>query len=300
MTTRFRMVVTGATGQVARSLVEVGPGLGVEVAALGRPAIDLARPDTLAAAIGGARPDILVNAAARSDPERCEFEPEVADAVNAQGAGAFAACAAQLGIPIIQLSTSYVFDGAQSSPYRESDAPCPIGAYGRSKLTGEQAVIAANPRHAILRMSWIFSAFGRNLVTAILKQGDHNDEVRVVADQTGNPTAAADAAAGVIAVARNLLQDSAGPDKYGLFHMASAEIVTPADFAAAIFAASACCGGPSARVAAIPGSAYSSRVRRPPNVALDCSKIAAVHGLTLPSWRPALRTCIARILEARP
>jgi len=299
MSAAFRMVVTGATGQVARSLVEIGPSLGVDIIAVGRPTIDLARPDTLITAIGRAQPDILVNAAARSDPDRSEHEPEIADAVNARGAGAFAACAQQLGIPIIQLSTSYVFDGAQSVPYRETDPPAPSGAYGRSKLAGEQAVIAANPRHVILRMSWIFSAFGRNLLTALLDQGSRHDEVRVVADQAGNPSAATDVAAGVIAVARNLLQNKAELDGYGLFHMASPELVTPAQFATAIFEVSAACGGPAPGVVPIPSSAYSSRVRRPPNVSLDCAKIAAVHGVKLPSWRPALRPCIERILERR-
>jgi dTDP-4-dehydrorhamnose reductase len=299
MTADFRMVVTGATGQVARSLAEIGPACGVDVTAIGRPTIDLARPDSLSAAIGAARPDILVNAAARSDPDRSEQEPDVASAVNAIGAGAFAACTRQLDIPIIQLSTSYVFDGAQSAPYRETDPPAPTGAYGRSKLAGERAVIAANPRHVILRMSWVFSAFGRNLLTALLDQGRRHDEVRVVADQTGNPSAATDVAAGVIAVARNLLQNTTGSEGYGLFHMASPELVTPAEFATAIFAVSTTGGGPSARVVPIPSSAYSSRVRRPPNVALDCAKIAAVHGVTLPPWRSALRTCIERILEQR-
>jgi dTDP-4-dehydrorhamnose reductase len=146
-------------------------------------------------------------------------------------------------------------------------------------------------------MSWIFSPFGRNMVTAILEQGRRNEEVRVVADQTGNPTAADDVAAGVIAVARNLLRDKTGSNGYGLFHMTSPGLETPAQIATAIFAASASLGGPAARVVPIPSSAYSSQVRRPPNVALDCTRIAAVHGVMLPPWRPALRTCVERILE---
>ncbi len=300
MSADFRMVVTGATGQVARSLKEIAPSHNVDVVTLGRPAIDLAKADNLDAAVAALRPDILVNAAARTDPERAELEPDVATAVNAAGAGALAASTRKLGIPIIQLSTSYVFDGTQAAPYRETDAPGPIGAYGRSKFAGEQAVAAANPRHAILRMSWIFSPFGRNLVTAILDQGRRSEEVRVVADQSGSPTAAVDVAAGVIAVARNLLQEKAGANGYGLFHMASPPPVTPADFASAIFAAWAACGGPPVRVIPIPSSAYSSRVRRPPNVALDCSKIAAVHGVALPPWRAALKPCIERIQERRP
>jgi len=299
MSERFRIAVTGATGQVARSLVEIGPSHGIDVIALGRPTIDFAKPDTLTAAIGAARPDILVNAAARTDPERCELEPEIAEAVNATGAAVLAACTRQLGIPIVQLSTSYVFDGAKAEPYGEADPPVPIGVYGRSKLAGERAVIAANPRHVILRMSWIFSPFGRNLVTAILDQGRRNDEVRAVADQVGSPAAAADVAAGIIAVARNLLQNKDGSQGYGLFHMASPNPVTPANFATAIFAAWAECGGPPVRVVPIPSSAYPSRVRRPPNVALDCRKIAALHGVALPPWQNALRACVARILEGR-
>jgi dTDP-4-dehydrorhamnose reductase len=300
MTAAFRMAVTGTTGQVARALAEIAPAHGVDVIAIGRPAIDLARPDHLDAAIAALRPDILVNAAAHADPERAELEPDVAHAVNAVGAGALAVCTHKLGIPIIQLSTAYVFDGARALPYRESDPPAPIGAYGRSKLAGEQAVAAANPRHAILRMSWIFSASGRNLLTALLDQGRRNDEVRVVSDQSGSPSAAADVAAGVIAVARNLLQEKAGTNGYGLFHMASPPPVTPVDFASAIFATWAACGGPAVHVVPIPSTAYSSRVRRPPNVALDCGKLAAVHGVSLPPWRQALRPTIERSLERRP
>lgn len=293
----MRLVVTGATGQVARSLVEVGPSKNVDVVAVGRPTIDLGNPGGLLTAIAAVEPDILINAAARSDPEQAEREPEIANAINAVGAGRLAECARQLNIPIIHLSTSYVFDGTQSVPYRESDPPAPLGAYGRSKLAGEQAVAAANPQHVILRMSWVFSAFGRNLVTALLDQARRNSDVCVVADQIGTPAAALDVAAGINAVARSVLHGSAGPSGFGLFHMSSPDPVTPAEFATAIFDLSAQCGGPVARVIPIPSSAYSSRVQRPPNASLDSTHVAVVHGVVLPSWRPQLRACIERILE---
>ena len=297
MMSTMRIAVTGTKGQVARSLVESRPASGVDIVAVGKPVLDLADPRTIAPAIAAARPDVVVSAAAFADSESAEAEPDLARAVNADGTAALAICARNLGIPIIHLSTDYVFDGAKPTPYRESDPVAPLSVLGRTKAAGELAVAAAQPAHVILRISWIYSPFGRNFVKTMLRLAGERDEIRVVADQFGNPTAAADVAAGILAVARNLLERPDRAERYGLFHMASTATATWAEFAEAIFTLSAERGGPTARVIPITSAEYVSRVRRPANSRLDCSKIAAVHGVALPPWQSSLRSCLGRLLE---
>jgi len=300
MMATMRIVVTGTKGQVARSLIEAGRERGVEVVAVGRPDLDLADPRTVAPAIAAARPDVLVSAAAYTDSERAEIEPDLAQTVNAVSAGALAACARNLGIPIIHLSTDYVFDGAKPAPYRETDPTAPLSSYGRSKVAGELAVAAAHAEHVILRVCWVYSPFGRNFVKTMLKLAGARDEIGVVTDQLGNPTAAADIAAGILAVAGNLIAERGGAERHGTFHMAAEGDTTWAEFAEAIFSYLAERGGPTARVAPITTAEFPSRVRRPANSRLDCSKIAAVHGVVLPPWPVSLRTCLDRLLEQRP
>ena len=156
---------------------------------------------------------------------------------------------------------------------------------------------AAQPAHVILRISWIYSPFSQNFVKTMLRLAGGRDEIRVVADQIGNPTAATDVATGILTVARNLLERPDGAERYGLFHMAGATTATWAEFAEAIFSLSADRGGPTARVIPITSAEYASRLRRPANSRLDCSKIAAVHGVVLPPWRASLPLCLDRILE---
>jgi dTDP-4-dehydrorhamnose reductase len=207
-----------------------------------------------------------------------------------------AARASALGIPMIQLSTDYVFDGTKPDPYVEGDAISPLNAYGRSKANGEQAVAAAHPRHVILRTSWVYSPFNRNFVRTMLELARKQSEVRVVMDQIGNPTAAADIAGGILTVARNLVEGR-GEERYGTFHMTADGTASWADFATAVFAASAERRGPVARVVPITSAEYSTPSRRPANSRLDCAKIARVHGVSLPHWRSSLGPCVGRILE---
>ena len=293
---RLRIAVTGRHGQVARSLVERAAGTDIDFVPIGRPALDLANPETIESALAAPAADVLVGAAAYTDVNQAESERDLADRINGYAAGLLASHANALGIPMIQLSTDYVFDGTKPQPYTESDPICPVNAYGRSKAAGERAVAAAHPRHVILRTSWVYSPFGRNFVRTMLDLAHRGDTVRVVADQVGNPTAASDIADGVLAVARNLVAGGAG-ERYDTFHMAAAGTATWADFATAIFAASAACGGPSSRVVPIASAEYQTPARRPANSRLDCAKIARVHGVSLPSWQPSLTACVRRILE---
>lgn len=295
---QIRIAVTGTNGQVARSLVERAAATDFAVTCISRPALDLSALDgvDLAAALGA--PDVLVSAAAYTDVNRAESEPDLADLINARAPGLLAEFASTRGIPFVHLSTDYVFDGTKPTPYTERDPVCPINAYGRSKAAGERAVAARHPQHVILRTSWIYSPFNRNFVRTMLDLARKQNEVRVVADQIGHPTAAADIADGILTVVQNLVTGR-GDERYGTFHLAADGTASWAEFAAAVFAASAEQGGPSARVVPIASAEYQTPARRPANSRLDCTTIKRVHGVSLPHWQSSLGPCVGRILELR-
>jgi dTDP-4-dehydrorhamnose reductase len=291
-----KIAVTGRHGQVVSSLLERGSVAGHDVVPLGRPELDLAQPETIHAALAAVRPDVVVSAAAYTAVDKAETEPGMAYAVNADGAGAVAAAAHRLNIPIVHLSTDYVFDGDLDRPYREADPTGPKGVYGASKLAGEQAVLANCPGNAaILRVAWVYSPFGDNFVKTMLRLAGDRDEIAVVADQVGNPTSALDIAEGILAVAGNLAGNP-DPALRGVFHMTAAGEASWAAFAQAVFAASAAQGGPSARVKPIPGADYPTPAARPMNSRLDSSAIAKVHGVALPDWHGSLERVVQRLL----
>jgi dTDP-4-dehydrorhamnose reductase len=294
----MRIVVTGVAGQVARSLVERGMALGHVVLPLGRPHLDLAsgEAEAIRAVLEMTRPEAIVSAAAYTAVDKAESEPELAFAVNAIGAGHVAEAAAALNVPLVQLSTDYVFSGDGSRAWREDDPTGPQGVYGASKLAGERAVLAACPNSAVLRTAWVYSPFGSNFVKTMLRLAETRDEVGVVADQIGNPTSALDIADGVLAVAANLI-GRADPALRGVFHMAGAGEASWADLAEAVFAASAVRGGPAAQVRRIATSDYPTPARRPANSRLDCTRLAEIHGVRLPQWRGSLETVIDRLVS---
>lgn len=292
----LRIVVTGWTGQVVRAMLERVPA-GVEVVALRRPDLDLAIPKMIAPALRAARPHVIVNAAAYTAVDQAESEPDLAMRVNGEAAGEAARAAAALGVPVIQISTDYVFDGALDRPYREDDATGPISAYGASKLAGERAVAAASDNHAILRTAWIYSPFGKNFVKTMLRLAETCDEVGVVADQHGCPTSALDIADAVLAVARNLAARPQDETLRGIFHMSAAGEAAWADVAEAIFAERERLGGKPVAVKRIATTDYPTPAQRPANSRLDCDKLAARHGVTLPAWRGSLATCVERLVR---
>ncbi len=292
----MRLAVTGLTGQVVRALSELGPKRGVEIVTLGRPGLDLAAPETIAPALAAARPDVVVNAAAYTAVDKAESEPDLAEAINAAGAGAVARAARDLGLPVVQISTDYVFDGAKPAPYREDDPTGPLGVYGRTKLAGEQAVARENPRHAILRTAWVYAPYGTNFVRTMLRLAGARPEVGVVADQRGCPTAAEDIAATILTVAQRLRAEPGNAALTGVFHMAARGEAAWADVAEAIFATSARLGGPSASVKRITTADYPTPARRPANSRLDCAKLRDVYGITLPPWRQSLDACVERLV----
>lgn len=292
----MRLLVTGREGQVARSLNERGAQAGHDVLLLGRPELDLTGDQgAIVAAIEAARPDAIVSAAAYTAVDKAEAEPDLAFAINAAGPGAVAQAARRLGVPLIHLSTDYVFDGAKSTPYNEQDATGPTGVYGASKLAGEQAVLAAHDNVAVLRTSWVYSPFGANFVKTMLRVAGECDEVRVVGDQRGCPTDALAMADGILAVAANLLNGSQS-DQRGVFHMSGSGECSWAGFAEAIFASSKALGGPNAPVRRIATEAYPTPARRPANSRLDCHKLQAVHGVRLPEWQHSISNIVARLV----
>ena len=285
----MRLVVTGRDGQVATSLAEAGARAGIEVVRLGRPELDLERLETIAPALRAARPDVVVSAAAYTAVDQAEQEPERAQLVNALAPGRLAEVAADLGAPILHLSTDYVFDGLKSTPYVETDPAAPVTVYGATKLAGEFAVARVNPRHAILRTAWVYAPHGKNFVRTMLRLAETRDEVGVVGDQLGCPTSAADIAKGVLRIAAAL---RAGEGQPGLYHMAGAGEASWAEFAAAIFEGAQARGGPVARVKPIATADYPTPAARPANSRLDCARAQAVFGVALPTWRDGLDRCL--------
>ncbi|NTE87886.1 dTDP-4-dehydrorhamnose reductase [Agrobacterium rubi] len=297
MTNVKRYLVTGLDGQVVQSLFQQAANdASVEIVAVGRPKLDLARPETITAAVIELKPDLIISAAAYTAVDQAESESALAHAVNSDGPSALAAAAAELDIPIVHISTDYVFDGAQTTPYCESDAVAPLGIYGASKLAGEKAVAAATDNYAILRTAWVYSPFGKNFLKTMLRVAEGRDVVNVVDDQFGNPTSALDIADAVLAVSRGLLASS-DPGLRGIFHMTATGQASWADFAEEIFRACSEIGGPSAQVNRIPSSDYPTPAKRPTNSRLNCGKLLDIYGVSLPQWQSSTRKTVAQIIQ---
>lgn len=292
----MRIVVTGKAGQVATALAEQALAHDdVTLVQLGRPELDLEIAGDLRPLFAPLKPDVIVNAAAYTAVDQAEGEPERAMAVNGAGAGAVARAAVELGVPVIQISTDYVFDGTKSSPYVETDRAGPVGVYGHSKLAGETNVAKENLAHVILRTAWVHTAGGKNFVRTMLRLAASRDEVSVVGDQRGCPSYAPDIADAVLQISRNLVH-GADPEGFGVFHLCGAGETDWAGFAEAIFAGSAARGGPSAGVKRIGTADYPTPARRPANSRLDCTKLKTVHGVAMPDWRDALSRCLDRLI----
>jgi dTDP-4-dehydrorhamnose reductase len=291
----IRIAVTGKHGQVARALTEARPFLDALIIPLGRPELDLEAPETIERALAVVAPDIVVNAAAYTAVDQAERESAIASVVNGTGAGAVAEAACVLGVPVIHLSTDYVFDGKKTSAYLEEDMVAPSGAYGASKFSGEQAVAAANGEHVILRTAWVYAPFGKNFVRTMLALAQSRDEVRVVCDQHGCPTYAPDIAVAIIRIARNVLKNRSDPLLRGIFHLAGTGEASWASFAAAIFDFLAKKGLRKPVLTPITSAEYPTPAQRPANSRLNCAKLARFHGIELPPWRDSLGICLERL-----
>jgi dTDP-4-dehydrorhamnose reductase len=281
-----KLLVTGGTGQLGTALARRGPVHGHAVVAPGRAALNVRDPQQVAAAIAAHDPAAVINAAAYTSVDRAEQEREAAFAVNAVAPGVLAA--ACRAIPVIQISTDYVFDGALARPYREDDAVAPLGAYGESKAAGERAVVAAGG--IVLRTSWLFSATGNNFVKTIMRLAAERPELCVVADQHGCPSLADDIADAVIGLAERA---TAGAPLQSIYHAAGDGPTTWHGFASAIVAAArARRAVVCERVVPITTAEYPTPARRPPYSVLDTSRIRAL-GIAIPAWTIGL----ARVIE---
>jgi dTDP-4-dehydrorhamnose reductase len=293
----MRILVTGASGQLARSLAaldESQPGLAIVVH--GRPELDLENPGIISSLIAHIRPQIVVNAAAYTAVDAAERDDARAFAVNATGAGAVAAAAAAVGLPVIHVSTDYVFAGAETRPYREDDPTGPRTVYGQSKLAGEAAIAAANPDHAILRTAWLYSPYGANFVKTMLRLAGDRDTIKVVDDQHGNPTYVPDLAEAILRIAKRMLDAPGDRSLRGVFHVVAPDSATWCEFAREIMALSSLSGGPSATIVPITTAEYPTPAERPRNSRLDCSKAHATFGVELPRRAESLRKCLKKIL----
>jgi dTDP-4-dehydrorhamnose reductase len=283
------ILVAGRAGQVARCLVEAAARNGVRLVALGRPDLDIGDACSIAHAVAATRPGLIVNAAAYTAVDRAESEPAQAFAINRDGAARLTAAAAAARIPFVHISTDYVFDGRKPTPYREDDPTAPLGVYGRSKLEGEVAVREACPAALVLRTSWVYSPYGQNFVRTMLRLAETGNVVRVVDDQHGAPTSAADIASAILALVPQLL---AGRCSGGLYHLAADGTTTWHGFAAAIFAGWKARGRRVPALEPITTAGYPTRARRPANSRLDCGRIARDFGIRLPPWQQSLAVCL--------
>ncbi|MEM9317806.1 MAG: dTDP-4-dehydrorhamnose reductase [Pseudomonadota bacterium] len=277
------ILVFGKTGQVATTLASNG-----RVQALDRQAADLSDPHACAAAIASAAPKAIINAAAYTAVDKAEAEERLATIVNGDAPAAMAKAAANLGVPFVHISTDYVFDGSGRAPWGPDDATGPVGAYGRSKLAGEEAVRAVGGTHAILRTSWVFSGTGGNFAKTMLRLGLEREEIGVVDDQIGGPTYAPDIAAACLTIADALIKD---PDKSGTYHFTGFDDVAWADFAAQIFKEA----GLKCQVNRIGTEDYPTPAARPLNSRLDCSSTEAAFGIARPTWLSGLRSMLAEM-----
>jgi len=292
MTSDASILVVGKNGQLARCLAAQAGRRGTPLQAIGRPQIDLARPESIHAVLSAVRPRAIVNAAAYTAVDRAETDSANAFAINATGAGCLADAAARFGIPLIHVSTDYVFDGRKGAPYVEEDRASPLGVYGASKLAGETAVRRAHPAATILRSSWLYSVWPPNFVTTMLRLVSERPVLRVVDDQRGNPTSALDLAGAIL----DLLDRS--ECRGAVYHLSGRGETTWYGFAEAIFEGWSQRGRRAPRLERISTQNYGATAPRPADSRLDCSKAERELGIRLPDWRSSLEACLDELTRA--
>ncbi len=291
------VLVIGKSGQLAASLLEAERPPGIRMTASEPPELDLADEASIQRAFDSAKPDLVVNAAAYTAVDRAESEPDLAYAINAAGPGVIAALCQNNRIPLIHISTDYVFDGTATRPYRETDPAKPLGIYGLSKYEGERRISAICERHLIFRTSWLYSPFGHNFVKTMIRLGAERDELRIVSDQIGNPTYAPHLADAILKVMVRLKNDKISDDIWGLYHASAMGEASWHDFACEVFNQIESSGGVAPKVTPITTQDYPTPARRPANSRLDCSKLKNTFDVHFPNWRDGVRECIARLGE---
>jgi len=294
----MRFLLLGGTGQVGAEFQALPLPKNVEVLAPSRTDLDLRDPNAIAQLISAEPWGAVINAAAYTDVDRAESEEPLAFAVNAEAPARIAAETGHRGIPLVHISTDYVFDGRKGAPYIEDDEPAPLNAYGRSKLAGEHRVRSGNLQHVILRSSWVYSPYRKNFVRTILRLATERDRLTVVADQRGCPTAARDIAQACLDIA---LRCTSERDEvaYGTYHFAGAGEASWFEFASAIVELAADRLGRKPQVTAIRTVDYPTPALRPADSRLDCSAIVRAFGITPQPWRTSLADTIDRLLTKK-
>ena len=294
----LRVLQFGTTGQVGRELLRQAPAHDLALTALSRAEADLSVPEGAARQVRAAKPDVVILAAAYTAVDQAESEPGLAHEVNGEAPAAIAQACAEVGAALVHFSTDYVFDGAKGAPYREDDVPRPLGVYGASKLSGERMALAANPRTLVLRASWVVSAHGRNFLRTMLRLGREGQPLRVVDDQYGRPTSAADLAGVVLRIAPRLAAASAGDPAFGVFHFANAGETSWRGFAQAILETAM--GSAAPHVQPIATAERPAPARRPLRATLDTGKFEAVFAERPRPWRVAVDEIVAELAAEAP
>ncbi|MGP1387579.1 MAG: dTDP-4-dehydrorhamnose reductase [Thainema sp.] len=297
----MRIVLTGITGQVGAELNRLlSDDARYQVIGLDRQALDLFQPDKIEDAIAPLQPDLIINPAAYTAVDKAETEADLAHRINAEAPAQLAQAAEDLEIPLIHVSTDYVFNGQQSTPYRETDPTDPLGVYGKTKLLGEQKICDRTQRFIILRTAWVYGTEGGgNFVKTMLRLGAEREELRVVADQIGSPTWAREIASEIAHFIPKLMTNQAS-DLYGTYHFTNSGIASWYDFAVAIFEEAQELGLPLQvqQVTPITTADYPTPARRPAYSVLHCAKIATVLGTSPPHWRQSLRQMLRDYVQA--
>ena len=290
------ILVTGGDGQLGTSLMGLPRVEGFELIAPGLDVLDFTRPETLDAVLASRPWAAVINGAAHTAVDRAESEPALAWTINAAAPARIAQFCASAGVPMVQVSTDYVYPGDKTGPYLEEDLVGPLGVYGASKAAGEWAVRAAVPRHVIARTSWVVSPFGANFVKTMLRLGAERDALRVVDDQWGAPTSAQDLAAVLLQVTLRLIADPAAPT--GVFHMVNRGETTWRRVAEAVFERAARHGRKVPAVTPISTADYPTPARRPLNSRLSTARLEQAYGIVLPEWRDAVDRIVDQLLQA--
>ncbi|HWG05263.1 MAG TPA: dTDP-4-dehydrorhamnose reductase [Beijerinckiaceae bacterium] len=292
---RRPIVLFGAGGQLGRELCESTALATGEIVGFTRADVDITDFEAVAASLARVKPRLVVNAAAYTTVDKAEADPEGAFAANAVGPQKLAAAAKNAAVPIIHLSTDYVFDGTKTGAYVEGDPIAPIGVYGHSKADGEACVRAATPHHVIIRTAWVYGVYGANFLKTMLRLAAEREELRVVADQRGCPTATLDIAAAIFAVDRHI---AGGGQPWGTYHFAGTGVTTWHGFACAIVEAARPYLGKRPKVTAIASQDYPTPARRPANSELDSSRFAAIFGHHAAPWQERTREVVGRLLSS--
>lgn len=294
----MKILVTGKNGQVAQAMLEQA-GDGIEIIALGRPELDITNKSSVAKAVFTHKPDIIVNAAAYTAVDKAESEVELAFKVNRDGARNVAEIAKDNGLPIIHISTDYVFNGQKEDGYKEDDAPGPLNIYGLSKLESEQVIKKINPNHIIIRTEWIYSEYGLNFVLRMLELAQTCDEIRVVCDQWGTPTSAGFIAENIIKVAQQILSKVPPKNWCGIFHLVPEGKISRLDFSKEIISYAEAHGLKKTKIKPITSDAYEVLAARPRYSSLNTDKFYNTFKLPRVSWKDDLNAVIKKILQKK-